>query len=119
MSRSHWDQTGRVGEGENGQANMANQMEDPFAELRRKMEEILGYPPGSLDPASNFIRDVERINRWLGRGFVRLSDVMSPQQIADKIMAGFEEPAGREVFDLPRKMWELRPPSLDGFLKRY
>ncbi|MBA7610519.1 hypothetical protein ES703_17728 [subsurface metagenome] len=94
-------------------------VEDTRAEVRREMERILGYPAGAFDPASNFFRDVDRINRALGEGFVLLEQVLGPQQILDRIEAGLDFPAAREVLELPRKMWELRPPPPDGLFGRY
>ena len=67
---------------------MAN--DDPWADMRRQMEKLFGYPLGAFDPASNFLRDMERINRALGEGFVMLQDVMSPQQLLRRIESGLD-----------------------------
>ena len=75
---------------------MANQKVDPFAEIRRQMEDLFGYPPGAFDPASNFLRDMERINRALGKGFVMLQDVMNPQQLLRKIESGLDSVVPRK-----------------------
>lgn len=94
-------------------------VEDTEAEARREMERILGYPAGAFDPASNFLRDVDRINRALGEGFVLMEQVLGPQKLLDRIEAALDFPAAREVLDLPRKMWELRPPWPDKGWRRY
>ena len=105
---------------------MANQKEDPFAEIRRQMEDLFGYPHGAFDPASNFLSDMERINRALGEGFKMLQDVFTPQDLLDRIEALHPDQAPlpirkalEDIMNLPRKMWELRPPPPDGFLRRY
>lgn len=77
---------------------------DPFAELRRRLEQMFGYPPGAFDPTSPFLRDAERINRALGRGFVDLQMVLGPEQLRGRIEATLESPAAREVLDLPRRL---------------
>lgn len=87
--------------------------EDPFAEMRREIERLLGHPPGAFDPFSPFLTDMERVNRALGEGFTLLQNVLGPQQLLDRIEAALEFPAGREVLELPRRMWEIRPPWPD------
>lgn len=101
-------------------------MEDPFAEMRREMEELLGYPAGAFNPASNFLRDMERINRALGEGFTMFQEVIDPQTLLDRIEALHPDQAPlplrkafEDIMNLPRTMWELRPPPPDGFLRRY
>jgi len=42
----------------------------------------------SYDPFSNARRDMERINRALGQGFKLLQNVMSPQQLLNKLGMG-------------------------------
>jgi len=95
---------------------MANNSVDPFADMRRRMEELFGYPPGAFamdraleemgqhipDPASNVLRDVERINRALGRGFVQLQEILGPQALLDRFEDSFT--AAREVLELPLRM---------------
>ena len=105
---------------------MANQMEDPFAEMRRMMEDLLGFPAGAFSPASNILRDMERINRALGEGFTMLQEVMTPQDLLDRIEALHPDQAPlplrkafEDIMNLPRTMWELRPPPPDGYLRRY
>ncbi|KKM65279.1 hypothetical protein LCGC14_1492940, partial [marine sediment metagenome] len=61
-----------------------------WADMRRQVEKLFGYPPGAFDPASNFLRDMERINRALGKDFVMLQDVMNPQQLLRKIESGLD-----------------------------
>jgi len=75
---------------------MPNGQTAPCADMRREIEQLLGYPRGAFDPTSNFLRDMERINRVLGKGFVMLQDVMNPQQLLNKIKAGLDS-------RLPRK----------------
>jgi len=69
---------------------MPNGQTDPWADMRRQVEKLFGYPSGAFDPASNFLRDMERINRALGGGFVMLQDVMNPQQLLRKIESGLD-----------------------------
>jgi len=83
---------------------MANNLEDPFADLRRRLEELFGHPPGAFDPGSTILRDMERINRALGRGFVQFQQIIGPQALLDRIEASVESPAAREVLDLPRRL---------------
>ena len=64
--------------------------QDRWADMRLQIEEFLGYPSGAFDPASNFLRDMERINRALGKGFVMLQDVMSPQQLLRNIESSLD-----------------------------
>jgi len=45
--------------------------------------------PPAYTPISNVRRDMERINRALGKGFVQLQDVMSPRQLLKKLGDGF------------------------------
>ena len=105
---------------------MANGQEDPFADVRRKIEEILGYPAGAFNPASNFLRDMERINRALGEGFKTFQDVIGPEQLKDRIEAlHLDQAVSRvpkalqDIMNLPRKMWDLKPPPTNGFNRRY
>ena len=98
---------------------MANGQEDPFADVRRKIEEILGYPAGAFNPASNFLRDMERINRVLGEGFKTFQDVIGPEQLKDRVEALRLPQALQDIMNLPRKMWDLKPPPTNGFNRRY
>ncbi|GAJ07301.1 unnamed protein product [marine sediment metagenome] len=75
---------------------MAEKPNDSWAEMRREIERLLGYPRGAFDPTSNFLRDMERINKVLGEGFVVLQ--MNPQQLLNKIKAGLDS-------RLPRKRY--------------
>jgi len=71
---------------------------DPWADMRRQIEKLLGYPSGAFDPTSNFLRDMERINRALGKGFVVLQDVMNPQQLLRKIKSGLDSVVPRKRY---------------------
>ena len=71
---------------------------DPWADMRRQIEGLFGYPTGAFDPASNFLRDMERINRALGKGFVMLQDVMNPQQLLRKIESGLDSVVPRKRY---------------------
>lgn len=106
---------------------MANNQEDTLAETRRRLERLFGYPPGAFDPATNFFRDMERINRSLGEGFKSFQEVMSPQDLRDRIEALHPDQAPlpiRRVLDdimsLPRRMWEIlpKPAAGDGLFRR-
>jgi hypothetical protein len=94
-------------------------------EARRNLEKIFGYPPGSFDPARHFFEDASRINRWLGEGFKLMQEVLGPEQLKDRIEALHPDQASirlqkaaEDIMNLPRKMWELKPPPPDGFFKR-
>jgi len=93
--------------------------EENLERLRREMERLFGYPRGAFDPFSPFVRDAERLNRALGEGFVLMQQVLGPRQLFDRIEAALEFPAGREVLELPRKMWPIRPPWPDKEWRRY
>ena len=77
---------------------MAEKPNDSWAEMRREIEQLLGYPRGAFDPTSNFLRDMERINKVLAEGFVVLQDFMNPQQLLNKIKTGLDS-------RLPRKRY--------------
>ena len=77
---------------------MPNGQTDPWADMRRQIEKLLGYPSGAFDPASNFLRDMERINRALGKSFVMLQDVMSPQQLLRKVESGLDSVVPRKRY---------------------
>ncbi|GAH59148.1 unnamed protein product [marine sediment metagenome] len=77
---------------------MPNGQTDPWADMRREIEQLLGYPRGAFDPTSNFLRDMERINRALGKGFVMLQDVMNPQQLLRKIESGLDSVVPRKRY---------------------
>jgi len=69
---------------------MTNGQTDPWADMRHQLEKLFGYPPGAFDPGSNFLRDMERINRSLGKGFVMLQDLTSPAQLRRQIESGMD-----------------------------
>jgi len=77
---------------------MANRQTGSWADMRRQVEQLFGYPSGAFDPASNFLRDMERINRALGKGFVMLQDVMNPQQLLRKIESGLDSVVPRKRY---------------------
>lgn len=100
--------------------------EGSLEETRRKLERLLGYPPGAFDPASSFLRDMERVNKALGEGFEILQAVINPQQLLDRIEALHPDQAplrlrkaAEDILNLPRKIWEIKPPGSDGFMRRY
>ncbi|MBA7671314.1 hypothetical protein ES703_79470 [subsurface metagenome] len=74
---------------------------------------------------SNFLRDMERINKVIGEGFVSLQDVIDPQALLDRITALHPDEAPfnvkeviDEIFKLSRKLWEFRPPPPDSLFRR-
>ena len=71
-------------------------MPGPLSELQKLPVKRIEEAPVSSGPIANVSRDMERINRALGKGFVMLQDVMSPQQLLNKIKAGLDS-------SLPRK----------------
>lgn len=99
--------------------------QDSIEEVRRKMEKLLGYPAGAFDPARHFFEDVDRLNKFLGDGFKLMQEVIGPQQLMDRIEALHPDQASialqkaaNDILNLPRKMWELKPPNVDGLFKR-
>lgn len=101
---------------------MANGEIDPREEIRRRLERLLGYPSGALDPYSNVLRDMERINRALGEGFTLLQNVFGPQELLDRIEAFHPDgailrlqKAAQDVLRLPREMWKLPPEETDKY----
>ena len=85
--------------------------EEPDTFLRREMKRLLG----PFDPGSTVFRDVERINRALGEGFVLIEQVLGPQNLLDRIEALHPDQAplrlrkvAEGIMNLPRQMWELR-----------
>jgi len=60
----------------------------------KRIEEVV---PG-FDPSANVRRDMERINRALGKGFVMLQDVMNPQQLLRKIESGLDSVVPRRRY---------------------
>jgi len=97
---------------------MPNQREDPFAEMRRKIEQLLGYPHGAYDPASNFLRDMERINRALGEGFKMFQDVIGPQALLDRIEALHPDQAPLRLPQALRDIMNLPKQPPDRFFRR-
>lgn len=99
--------------------------EDPIEEARRRLERLFGYPNGAFDPASSFLRDMDRVNKVLGEGFETLQTVFNPQQLLDRIEAlhldqaplGIRK-AAEDIMNLPRKIWDLRPPWPDKQWRR-
>ncbi len=63
-------------------------MPGPLSELQKLPVSKIEEAPSSYDPFSNARRDMERINRALGQGFKLLQDVMSPQQLLNKLGMG-------------------------------
>jgi len=64
-------------------------MPGPLSELQKLPASKIEEAPPSYTPISNVRRDMERINRALGKGFVQLQDVMSPRQLLKKLGDGF------------------------------
>lgn len=94
--------------------------EDPIERARRELERLFGYPPGAFDPAKNFFRDVQRINRALGVGFELFEDVISRRTLHERIEALHPDQAVtrvrraiENVMNLPRELPEIRPPWPD------
>ena len=64
-------------------------MPGPLSELQKLPVKGIVEAPTASDPFSNVRRDMERINRALGKGFVQVQDVMSPRQLLKKLGGGF------------------------------
>ncbi len=62
-------------------------MNGEWENLRREMEKLLGYPKGAFDPASPFLRDMERLNQVLGQGVRMMQEVFSPEAMRARIEA--------------------------------
>lgn len=99
--------------------------QDSIEDARRKMEKLLGYPAGAFDPARHFFEDVDRVNKALGEGFKLIQEVVSPEALKDRLEALHPDQASialqkaaDDIFDLPRKMWDIKPPNVDGLFKR-
>lgn len=97
-----------------------------LSELQRLNVSKIEEAPPTLAPFSIVRRDMERINRALGEGFKLFQEVMTPQDILDRIEALHPDQAPlrlpqalRDLMNLPRKMWERKPPPPDGFFRRY
>ncbi len=92
--------------------------QDSIEDARRQLEKIFGYPKGAFDPKANFFSDVERVNKALGEGFQLMQQVIDPLTLRDRIEAlhpdqaplGLQQ-AAKDIFNLPRKIWEIRPPD--------
>jgi hypothetical protein len=84
------------------------------SEFRRSLERLWGFPPGAFNPGSIFLRDVERINRSLGQGFVLLQQAIAPEQLIDRIEAALEAPV-RAIENIPREHLTNIQPHTDGY----
>lgn len=58
--------------------------EDPFAGMRRKLENLFGWPLGSFDPPGNLLKDLERVNKALGTTF---TPGLGPEELRRRIQA--------------------------------
>lgn len=70
-------------------------MSGPLRELQKLPVKKIEEAPPSFGPVSNVRRDMERINRALGQGFVQLKDVLDPRQILRKLGGGQNGPSPR------------------------
>lgn len=97
------------GNGSNG--NGAGSIED----ARRELERLFGYPSGAFDPAGDFFKDVERINRALGEGFKLLQDTMSPENLRDMIETfHMDSPVG-DIRYIGQKITGVILPDTNGY----
>lgn len=103
---------------------MAFNEESDIERARRELERLFGYPPGAFDPASDFFKDIQRINRALGEGVELLQDIMSRRTLHERIEALHpDQPISRarraieHVMNLPRELPEIHLPPLDGLWK--
>lgn len=99
---------------------------DPFEEIRRQLERMFGYPPGSADPFSPILGDIEKLNRVLGEGFALVQSVMGPQAMLDRVEAlhpdqailGIQQ-AAEDIMKFPIGMLKGPPMGPNGRLRRY
>ena len=56
----------------------------PWADVRRRLENLFGWPPGSFDPEGAILRDLDRINKALGTTFV---PGLGPEELRRRIQA--------------------------------
>ncbi len=88
--------------------------EQPFEKMRREFEQMMGFPRGTFDPGSPFVRDFERINQALGETVVRMEAVFGQEQLKGKMEAAIEYPV-RMASDVPRQLLRVVAPALtDG-----
>jgi len=92
----------------------------PWEELRRTVERLLGLPPGSSDPAARAFdpleavrKDAQRFERVLGEGFVDIRN--TGDAVVHRLQAAGDFRFPIELFELPKRLLEARPPGLDGF----
>ena len=82
------------------------------------MERLFRYPRGAFDPTSPFVRDAERINQALVESFTWLENLISPQQLLDRIEAGLEYPISL-ARDIPHQLLpEVKLPRMDSVWRR-
>lgn len=89
-------------------------MNSEWEDLQRQLERLLNYPSGSFDPRGKFFEDRQRIQKALGFPNVLLQELMSPEQLLDRILAGFETAARRSQLLLPREMYKIKPSFTNG-----
>lgn len=84
---------------------MANGQTDPWADMRRQVEKLLGYPSGAFDPAANFLRDMERIDRTARQSFRLVRESFDPDKFLSRISDSL---SGLPKRQLPGKnFWRL------------
>lgn len=88
--------------------------QEPWAEMRRQMEKLFGYPKGAFDPASNILRDMERVNKALEEGFAQFR----PQALEARLKALHPDMPIQKVNEVVGKVVKILQPNLDGLWRR-
>jgi hypothetical protein len=89
-----------------------------FEDIQRQLEDLFGYPKGAFDPRTKFFEDQARINKALGHVTLLLQDIMSPQQIKDKIEADSLRFTGWPPLNAFKNMPQVKLPFTDHDGKR-
>jgi len=66
---------------------MAEEKFPDFALMRRRLEEMLGYPPGRFDPVENIRQDMERIDRTARESLRFVRDSFDPEKFLARMSA--------------------------------
>lgn len=64
---------------------MAEEKFPDFPLMRRRLEELFGYSPGSFDPVENIRQDMERIDRTARQSFRFIRESFDPDKFLSRI----------------------------------
>lgn len=88
----------------------------PWDELRREVERVLGIPPGYSDPLDAIRKDSQRFERVLGEGFVDIRNM--GDSVVHRLQAAGDSRLSIDLFEIPKRLLQARPPGIDGFQRR-